>query len=170
MVPGGVAVAGGPLILDAAAILQGGTFLAGQALMTVPAVAAELAGEPYFEGLCAAGLAVVAPTPESRAEVMRAAKRLGEERTLSAADLEVLSLAFERDAEGAVLLTDDYALQNVATALGVAFAPIRERGISEVRTYGRRCRSCRRWATVAETKEVCAVCGGPLGRARQGPV
>ncbi len=158
------------LVLDSAAILQGGTFSADSPMATVPLVAEELAGEPYFERLCAAGLQILEPTRGSIAAARSAAVDLGEGRTLSAADLQVLALAHERQALGpVVLLTDDYALQNVASSMGLPFEPIAEVGIRAVRTYGRRCRSCGRFAQRGEPEQECVICGGPMHRARQPP-
>ncbi|MDD1758232.1 MAG: hypothetical protein LUQ22_05815, partial [Methanotrichaceae archaeon] len=51
----------------------------------------------------------------------RAAKETGDHLVLSKADLEVLAKAQEY---GAILATDDYALQNVAIHLGLQIEPI----------------------------------------------
>ena len=109
-------------VLDASFFF--GEFPAEGALFTVPAVVDELKdirAKGNFEKWCARGLRVQSPTEESRKRVISAAETTKDVPVISATDISLLALA--RDL-GADLLTDDFAIQNVALVLGVKTVPI----------------------------------------------
>jgi len=151
-------------VLDTSAILsgrwQGGT------VATVPGVIDEFEeGGHSFRMLQyarEAGLAVMLPPDEALERVRDAARRTGDLAALSGTDVEVLALAASRD--DAVMVTDDYAMQNVARELDVRYEPVVQEGIREQFTWRYRCRSCGRWADAGT--EQCPVCGGPIRRVR----
>ncbi len=101
------------------------------------------------------------PSPQARARARDAAARTGDAARLSPADLDVVALALDL---GARTATDDYSIQNVCTALGVAFVPMLQPGIREVIEWTYRCIGCRR-TFETETKE-CPVCGSPVKSGR----
>src|SRR5687767_1654024 len=70
-----------------------------------------------LEALVAAGAAVMRPEDRSRARVRDAAGRTGDLAKLSATDVDVLALALDL---GGAVLSDDYRIQNVGRALGLA--------------------------------------------------
>jgi len=151
-------------VLDTSAILsgrwQGGT------VATVPGVIDEFeeGGHSYrmLQYAREAGLAVMLPPDEALERVRDAARRTGDLAALSGTDVEVLALAASRD--DAVMVTDDYAMQNVARELDVRYEPVVQEGIREQFTWRYRCRSCGRWADAGT--EQCPVCGGPIRRVR----
>ncbi|MBS3773166.1 MAG: DNA-binding protein [Candidatus Thermoplasmatota archaeon] len=151
-------------VLDTSAILsgrwQGGT------VATVPGVIDEFeeGGHSYrmLQYAREAGLAVMLPPDEALERVRDAARRTGDLAALSGTDVEVLALAASRD--DAVMVTDDYAMQNVARELDVRYEPVVQEGIREQFTWRYRCRSCGRWADAGS--EQCPVCGGPIRRVR----
>jgi len=109
-----------------------------------------------------AGLHVRLP-PESAVETVRAAaQRTGDLPMLTDTDIEVLALAVSLD--DGVVVTDDYAIQNVAACLDVPFEVVVQDGIREQFEWRYRCTSCRRW--VDEKTEDCPVCGGQVRRVR----
>jgi UPF0271 protein len=102
-------------------------------------------------------LKVSAPSAGSLREVKEAAKGTGDDARLSPTDLEVLALAKDL---GAVLLTDDYSIQNLARVMGVKFRAVGTKGIKEVIKWTYRCTGCRReWD---QNYPDCPVCGSPL--------
>ncbi len=94
-------------------------------------------------------------------EVRAAAKKTGDLEVLSDTDINLLALALQ---EHGILVTDDYAMQNVATKLGIKYEGIQMRGIKEVRRWKWRCESCGRY--FRKYYEECPVCGGKLRRVK----
>ncbi len=148
-------------VMDSSALLGGASFTGSDRLYLPPGVESELRGDQGFERLRDLVLEVREPPPERLREATAAAQRTGDLPTLSRADLEVLALALDLRLP---IVTDDYAIQNVAAVLGLACVPVRERGIREVRTWMFRCRSCGKVhdRPLAE----CPICGGEVRRSR----
>lgn len=124
-------------------------------LFTTPLVVDELAdtrSRCRFEALSAAGMRVVAPARESRKRVEEASAQSGDSAVLSHADRELLSLALELSAE---VVSDDFALQNVAHHLGLPVRALQQRRARK-RTWKFRCPGCGRYT--AGPGE-CPVCG-----------
>ena len=71
----------------------------------------------------------------------------------------VVAAAFELDA---TLVTDDYAMQNVAEKLEVAVELIAREGISEQRNWLFQCAGCGR--EFDENHDRCPICGSDLTR------
>lgn len=167
-------------ILDTSAVLEGAWSTHAEGCIAPPAVAAEFSpgGRTWaqWQRLLAAGLKVRPPAGEALEQAREEAQRLGETR-LSPGDLELIALALQTrsDAEEAeqgphgVVVTDDYAVQNVLSHLGLPWQGARAPGIQERRSYRLRCSGCGRWfdpdASHQEGGE-CSVCGSPLRRRR----
>ena len=129
-------------------------------LFTTPSVVGEIAdvrSRGRLEALLASGLAVTAPSGESSQRVAAAARETGDMGRLSAADRDLLALSLDL---GATVVSDDYALQNVALSLGIGV-----RGILQPKARPRRwrfrCPGCNRRYPSAGT---CPACGTPLKR------
>ncbi len=105
---------------------------------------------------------VVSPSRYNTKLVVKAAKETGDFPSLSNVDMEVLALALQLNA---TVVTDDYAIQNVAAHLGLEFQGLHQRGIEEVRRWKWRCTSCGRYYN--HYYEECPVCGGELKRVRR---
>ena len=115
------------------------------------------------EALIASGqLRIVEPPPEAIDEVRRAASKTLDIAKLSETDISVLALALHLSKDGEVLLmTDDYAMMNVACRLGIRFVPAREASIREYREYVFMCPACRRvYRDQGDGR--CPHCGAPL--------
>ena len=127
---------------------------------TTPSVVGELAdlhAKCRFEALAAMGLSVREPRDEDLAGVDAAAVRTGDAGVLSATDREILALALELSA---VLVTDDFAVQNVAHRLGIETRSIRQRAARAIR-WRYRCSGCGRyWREPGD----CPVCGAAIKR------
>ncbi len=151
-------------VLDTSAILSGRW--QGGDVVTTPGVIDEFEeGGHSFRMLQyarEAGLDVMLPSSDAREQVEAAARRTGDLSALSETDVAVLALAASLD--DATVVTDDYAMQNVAAELSLPYEPVAEEGISEQWRWRRRCTSCGRW--VDSGAERCPVCGGPVRRVR----
>jgi len=99
------------------------------------------------------------PSRESLRRVEKAMKESGDK--ISRGDLHLLALALDLKGD-AVLLTDDYALQNLAARLDIACRRIRTPGIKEVFVWESVCPGCGRRFQAFEQK--CSVCGLKLER------
>lgn len=127
---------------------------------TTPSVVGELGdlhAKCRFEALSATVLAVREPREEDLARVEAAALRTGDIGVLSGTDRDILALALELSA---VLVTDDFAVQNVAHRLGIRTRSIRQRPARAIR-WRYRCSGCGRYS---QGPGDCPVCGAPIKR------
>jgi UPF0271 protein len=128
---------------------------------SVPAVRNELtdsAGYRY-DAMEGSGMTVQVPGDDALRAVRNAALATGDRDVLSETDVSVLAAARELDA---TVVTDDYAMQNVADELGLAVEVIAQEGISERRDWRFQCQGCGR--EFDEREERCPVCGSDLER------
>jgi UPF0271 protein len=128
---------------------------------SIPDVREELEEESSmrFEAMEGAGMHIHLPAEATVAKVRRAAGETGDAGVLSETDLRLLAAAFELDA---TLVTDDYAMQNVADRLNVACDVIAREGITEARQWRFQCRGCGR--EYDDHHDRCPVCGMELTR------
>lgn len=129
-------------------------------LYVPPSVISELRdirAKSRFDTLRVQGLQVKEPGKESRTRSEDAARRTGDLPVLSAADLDILALALE---EGCVIVTDDFAVQNVALELKIAVLPIQQRSARRIK-WRFRCTGCGRYY---DEEGECPVCGSRVKR------
>ena len=128
---------------------------------SVPAVQSELTGETAlrFDAETGAGMHIHVPDDGAIGRVRRAAEETGDLAELSDTDLRLLAAAFELDA---TLVTDDYAMQNVAERMEIPVRVIARDGIAEEREWRFQCAGCGR--TFDENRDRCPVCGSDLTR------
>lgn len=107
-------------------------------------------------------LSVVEPDSAFLEEAEALAVATGDLSVLSRADLSLLALALQMDGE-ALLLTDDFALQNIALHRNIRVQTIRGRRIEDVIVWMRLCPVC---GSRSEDPEVrtCVECGASLTR------
>nr|WP_256472441.1 nucleotide-binding protein [Methanocalculus sp. AMF5] len=137
-----------------------GTYPLDGELCTTPQVLAELRdlqSKCRFDTLKEDGLALIEPDSVSMSRVWEAAAETGDLAVLSETDASVLALALEVEGEVA---TDDFAIQNVAAALGIRVRPLLQRRAKR-RAWKMVCTGCGR---VADGEPDCPVCGSPLSR------
>lgn len=152
------------LALDASAFYAGTTFLSGQKCMTTSAVFEEVKhikkSHAALDALIDAGnLAILDPDKKSIDRIVAAAKKTGDISKLSDADVSILALALEHDA---TLVSDDYAVANVASSLRVKVASSSGKGIKETRKYIAYCSACGK--AFSSTQKECPICGSQLKR------
>jgi len=146
-------------VLDASAFIRDRSY--DGPLATVPAVREELADDAVYryEAMEGAGMRVHVPGDESVARVRQAAAETGDDGVLSRPDRRLLAAALELEA---TLVTDDYAVQNVADALGLEVEAIERGEIDERRDWRFQCQGCGR--EFDDDPGRCPVCGADAAR------
>lgn len=128
---------------------------------SIPLVREELEDESAYryDAMEGSGMHIHIPTDETIDTVRRAAAELGDLEELSDTDIRLVATTFELDG---TLVTDDYAMQNVAEKLNVDVEVIAREGISEQRHWTFQCQGCGR--EFDEQRDRCEICGSPLAR------
>jgi len=98
------------------------------------------------------------PDKESTETAIKAAKDTGDFPQLSKQDISIIALCIEMNGE---IISDDFAISNVAKNLGLKISPIMTQGIKDVGKWVHYCPGCR---TNHTNKKECPVCGTPLKR------
>jgi UPF0271 protein len=151
-------------VLDAGAFYAGIPFLSSGRYCTTQAVLDEVKHIKKSHGainilLETGSLQVIDPGNGSIEKIRAAAKKTGDFAKLSQADFSIVALALEL---GTVLVTDDYAVANVAASLKIPVKSTSSKGIKETRKWIAYCSACGR-AFGPEAKE-CPLCGNKLRR------
>jgi UPF0271 protein len=146
-------------ILDSSAFIN--EYHTQASIATIPMVREELEDESAyrFDALEGSGMHLHIPEEETVERIERAARETGDLDELSRTDIRLIAAAFELDGS---LVTDDYAMQNVAEKLEVAVEVIAREGIEEQRDWYFQCSGCGR--EFDENHDRCPVCGSELTR------
>lgn len=146
-------------VLDTSAFIH--EFDTDEAVATIPAVRDELddAQAYRYDAMEGAGMHIQIPDETTLQTVGVAAERTGDATVLSETDNRLLAAALELDA---TLVTDDYAMQNVAEDLDIDVEVIAQDGIEERREWRFQCQGCGR--EFDEHRERCPICGSQLAR------
>jgi UPF0271 protein len=146
-------------VLDASAFIH--EYHTSDEMASVPAVEEELEGESAFrfDAMEGAGMHIHIPADNTVETIERAAVETGDGEELSDTDVRLIAAAFELDG---TLVTDDYAMQNVAEHLGVVVEAIARDGITEQRDWRFQCQGCGR--EFDEHRDRCPICGSDLSR------
>ncbi len=152
------------LVLDTSAILSGMDF--GGEVYLPSSVLREVrkrGTDVRTESLLEAKARVLEPGDEEMERVRGASRKTGDEKRLSQTDRDVLALALQLDA---VLITDDYSIQNVASRLSIEYRPAVLPGIRREVGWSYRCSGCGRYW--AQPVDQCPVCGSTVKSYRGG--
>ncbi|MCX6668140.1 MAG: nucleic acid-binding protein [Euryarchaeota archaeon] len=151
-------------ILDTSVILSGKPINLDANMITTPGVAKEFSpgGRDYqnFQFLMEKGLTVHDPTKDSIKQINNISIKTGDKERLSETDKEILALALDlnkNDENEAIILTDDYSIQNVAQELKIKFEAISQRGITKKFKWIYRCSGCGK--KFEENIKTCPICG-----------
>lgn len=152
-------------ILDASAVLSGKSIdLDDDKMVSTPGISKELrpGGRDYraFQFLIEKGLAIHIPSKESTSRINVTSLGTGDKNRLSDADKEILALALDinkDDKKEAIILSDDYSIQNVAHVLNIRFETISQLGITKKFKWTCRCRGCGK--NFKENIRTCPICG-----------
>jgi len=146
-------------VLDSSAFIH--EYHTSDQMASVPAVEEELEDESAyrFDAMEGAGMHIHIPADNTVETIERAAVETGDSEELSDTDVRLIAAAFELDG---TLVTDDYAMQNVAEHLGVVVEVIAREGITEQRDWRFQCQGCGR--EFDEHRDRCPICGSDLSR------
>ena len=98
------------------------------------------------------------PDKESTTAAVNAARNTGDYQQLSKQDISIIALCIELKGE---IISDDFAISNVARNLGLKILPIMTQGISDVGKWIHYCPGCR---TNHISGSECPMCGTQLKR------
>ena len=160
------------LVLDTSALVMGFEPAAvSETMYTSSTVLQELSQKGLilarFQTALEAGKLIVStPSKSSVERVHEACNKLGEKGVLSPADVDVIATALDLKHENKVpiILSEDYAVQNVADYLDLESASIANLGIKYRFRWVLYCPACRKIYDRASLDGSCSVCGTPLKR------
>jgi len=153
-------------VVDASVFIYGYQMVEGE-IVTVPGVMEELKdmkSTTLFEQAKNTGMRVEPAEQRYIDEVATMAKKTGDIDVLSETDIHLLAKALQYMGKDTYILTDDYAIQNAASRLGIQIKPIVQHKIMDVLIWEKRCIGCGRYFTQGE---ICPVCGSKLKRTRR---
>ena len=133
-------------VLDASAFYAGIPFQSSKKCITTNAVYDEVkhirrSYSPLEALIDAGNLIIVEPEKVSLNKVIVCAKKTGDYRKLSQADISIIALALQLRK---TLISDDFAVGNVATFLKIPVKTLAFKGISELRAWVSFCKACAR--------------------------
>ena len=150
-------------ILDASAFYAGVPFRSSEECYTTPLVYEEI--QHIKKNHDALGilletnrLKIREPDGQSTQAAIKAAKNTGDFPQLSKQDISIIALGMETKGQ---IITDDFAISNVAKNIGLVIVPIMTKGIKDVGKWIHYCPGCK--ASYQGGKE-CAICGTALKR------
>ena len=98
------------------------------------------------------------PNSESLKAAIKSSKDTGDFSQLSKQDISIIALGIEMNGQ---IISDDFAISNVAKNIGLEIMPIMTKGIEDVGKWVHYCPGCR---TNHTTGTECPMCGTPLKR------
>ncbi|PSG96050.1 DNA-binding protein [Thermoplasmatales archaeon SW_10_69_26] len=151
---------GETLVVDTGPLMEGFTAPDDDRCLVPPKVMSELEDHDVSNyEILERGLVTTFPTDYATKLVRDYAEETGDLDVLSDTDIEVVALAGE---EEAVLVSDDYAVQNVAKGMDIEVRGHAQEGISEEREWIWYCPGCGEHE--GDRKGECPVCGTELKR------
>ena len=125
--------------------------------LTVPGIENEIVNKQskqYFENMLSIKLKVSKASENSYNIIKKQAKETGDYDVLSKIDLDIIALGYESKG---TIVTDDFAIQNVALALELKFVSCSDKIITEKRFWRYKCTACNH--KEKEKRKDCPVCG-----------
>jgi UPF0271 protein len=153
-------------ILDSTAFYAGIPYQGSGRYFTTYLVLEEVKHHNVGSSLIHSRVQVTEPSPESLNKVKNTAVKTGDIGALSQTDLSLLALSLDlKNGEGgASLVSDDFAVRNVAEVLSIPLAPTTMKGGEWKNiTWKIYCRGCSRTYTNPKLT-VCPICGTQLVR------
>jgi UPF0271 protein len=150
------------LVLDTSAFYAGVPYTnTTESLVTTPDVISEVSNERTRTLIALSKINVLQGTPANLKTVKDAAAKTGD-NSMTSADLSVLALCLNIREEGnePILLSDDFAIENVASALGIKARPLMTNGIKTAAEWVFFCPACGKKYQKQRTD--CLVCGTKL--------
>ncbi len=150
------------LVLDTSAFYAGVPYSnTTENLVTTPDVIGEVSNERTRSLIALSKINVLQGSPENLKRVKQAAKETGD-AGMSLADLSVLALCLNigEDGNDAILLSDDFSVENVASRLGIKARPLMTGGIKAATEWIFFCPACGK--KYSKQRPDCLVCGTKL--------
>lgn len=150
------------LVLDTTAFYAGVPYTnTTENLVTTPDVISEVSNERTRTLIALSKVNVWQANPEHFKQVKDAARKSGD-NAMSKADMSVLALCLTIKGDGneAILLSDDFAVENVASKLGIKARPLMTNGVKKVADWVYFCPACGK--IYAKQRPDCLVCGTRL--------
>ena len=113
---------------------------------------------PYFKKKGSKGTTTVTVGSNVGIGTIKAAKETGDFPQLSKQDVSIIALGIETKGQ---IITDDFAISNVAKNIGLNIAPIMTKGIKDVGKWIHYCPGCK---TSFKSGRECLNCGTALKR------
>jgi UPF0271 protein len=149
------------IILDSSAILRSNLDFTTGGFTITNGVLAEIADpnarEAINYGIRSSHIKILDPKQEYVEKVIEAAKKTGDIANLSEVDIGVIAVAVQH---GLKVASDDYAVQNTCSALGLEFQTTVHEGIKRQVKWVYRCVGCGR--TYEPGVRECGVCGSEV--------
>ena len=150
-------------VLDATAFYAGIPFSSNDSFMTTSIVYQEIQHIKAKQGALdmlqqTNRLQVRDPAEKTINIVNDASEKTGDKQTISKQDVSIIALALENNIE---LITDDFAVTNVAKQLGIKTSSLMTQGINTVGKWISYCSMCGK--EFSKEKE-CPICGSKLNR------
>jgi len=150
-------------VLDATAFYAGMPFSSNDSFMTTSVVYQEIQHIKIKQGILdmlqqTNRLQVRDPEKGTITIVNHIAEKTGDSQTISEQDISIIALALENKID---LITDDFAVTNVANQLGIKTSSLMTQGIKVVGKWISYCSVCGK--EFSKTKE-CLICGSKLNR------
>ena len=150
-------------VLDATAFYAGIPFVSNDSFMTTNTVYDEIQHIKVKQGALEMlqqtnRLQIRDPSDENITIVTDASIKTGDNSTISKQDVSIIALALENNIE---LITDDFAVTNVAKQLKIKTSSLMTKGISTVGKWISYCSMCGK--EFSKQKE-CPICGNKLNR------
>jgi endoribonuclease Nob1 len=152
------------LVIDASAFYSGFPFLTLSTCYTTISILNEIKHMNRKYGaiellLDSDRLKILKPNKKCLRQVITMAKKTGDYEKLSTADVSILALAFQLKS---TLISDDYAVQNIAAILKIPVGTIGTKGITKVRRWTNFCKACSK--AYGPNINQCMLCGNTLRR------
>ena len=125
--------------------------------ITVPGIKDEIINKQskqYYENMLSTKLKIMKASVQSYKIVKEKAKETGDYGVLSNIDLDIIALGYESKG---IIVTDDFAIQNVALTLELEFISCSNKSITEKRIWEYKCTACHH--REKEKRNDCSVCG-----------
>ena len=125
--------------------------------LTVPGIENEIINKQskqYFESMLSTKMKVSKASEDSYKIITEQAKETGDYDVLSKIDLDIIALGYETKG---TIVTDDFAIQNVALVLELNFVSCSDKIITEKRFWRYKCAACNH--KEKEKRKDCPICG-----------
>ncbi len=146
-------------IIDTSAILSGKLNIWENDYIYPDSVIQEIRSGSLEKILEVADIKTCSPDPEYIKMAGEAALKTGDYHVLSSTDIDVIALAIELNG---IIITDDYAIQNVARYCGIEYTEGGISGIKKNIIWKYRCAGCHK--IYSEYRKICPVCGHEVKR------